>query len=646
MNMQANPSLVQAPKTGATLVRHSNRCFALPPAVLPADLDDPLVRGNPQLVSDGTEEGVIRQLDEANRRRAVEFTGWMPQFRFFGNCGAHPQFMSAMKSPPDGWGFVQSAPLRSFRPDVLWDTDLPRLLERLWRNYNLGEIALGRPDPVLVTNEYRLTKRHIFLYDGQHHAVREPFFDPARHIDNPDVLSAPDLPSLFTEIDRVYYHGQPLGISPSKILPVIAQFYGLEIEIFHYMEIFFVWPRRWGEFSGREVFTDTLSTPLRPEDTRPLSVGRRGAAAATRELVMKALRNGARWRDIQAFLNTRDMEFNRHFHTKAPVAFVPSVPYLLTRKPWLIEVEDATTLFFPFIHNGRTADLDIRSEPSFPVIKALLQTRPCRFVLSHVKSTADGLITMFDDKRIEAKIAHCPLGYPLPSFQARLLNKRADEPFNLLFTSSWHQDEVGFYLRGGLDTLTAFDALANRHPNVHLTIRCQIPGGTAGALFTTLKEKHGPRIRHIAGFLPADEWRAMILDTDAFLLPAARIHVVSLLEAMAYGLPVITSDGWAIEEYVDDGETGMIMRGRYGTVSWMDQKTGALREDYRGMYEVDSDIVHQMTDALERLIANPDLRRRLGHNAREAVRTRFTLEQWNRRLGQLLEQAAEPQMAR
>lgn len=646
MNMQTNPSLISATKADIALVRHRNRCFALPSGVLPADLDDPLVRENPQLVSDTTEGGVVHQIDETARRQKVEFTGWMPQFRFFGNCGAHPQFMSAMKSPPPGWSFVQSAPLRAFRPDVLWDTDLVRLLDRLWRNYNLGEIALGRPDPVLVTNEYRLTKRHIFLYDGTYHAVREPFFDPARHVDNPDVLTASDLPSLFTEIDRVYYHGQPLGISPSKILPVVAQFYGLEIEIFHYMEVFFVWPRRWGEFNGREVFTDSLSVPLRPEDRRPLPDGRRNTAAVTRELVLKALRNGARWRDIRAFLDTRDMEFNRAFHTDAPVAFVPSVPYLMTRKPWLIEVEDATTLFFPFINNGRTADLDIRAEPSFPVIKALLQTTPCKFVLSHVKSTADGLVTMFDDERIARKIAHIPLGYPLPPFQARLRDKGRDEPFNLLFTSSWHQDEVGFYLRGGLDTLTAFDELAERHSNLHLTIRCQMPGGPAGELFTRLVEKYGPRIRHIAGFLPAEEWRAMILDTDAFLLPAARIHVVSLLEAMAYGLPVITSDGWAIEEYVTDGETGMIMRGRYGTVSWMDRKTGVLREDYRGMYEVTPGIVRQMTEAVEGLIADPDLRRRLGHNAREAVRTRFTLEQWNASLGRLFEQAAGLKTAR
>ena len=42
---------------------------------------------------------------------------------------------------------------------------------------------------------------------------------------------------------------------------------------------------------------------------------------------------------------------------------------------------------------------------------------------------------------------------------------------------------------------------------------------------------------------------------DIYLLPSARIHVVSILQAMSYGLAVVASDGWGIEEYIEHGKT-------------------------------------------------------------------------------------------
>ena len=43
----------------------------------------------------------------------------------------------------------------------------------------------------------------------------------------------------------------------------------------------------------------------------------------------------------------------------AELTFVTSVPYTYGQNPWVIEVEDPTTLFYPFLRNGETVGVDL-----------------------------------------------------------------------------------------------------------------------------------------------------------------------------------------------------------------------------------------------------------------------------------------------
>ena len=69
------------------------------------------------------------------------------------------------------------------------------------------------------------------------------------------------------------------------------------------------------------------------------------------------------------------------------------------------------------------------------------------------------------------------------------------------------------------------------------------------------------------------------------------------LEAMAHGRPVVTRATGGLLDLVDDGVTGVLVG-----------DDGELRP------------------ALERLLGDPDLRRRMGEAARERVRTQFSRE--------------------
>jgi glycosyltransferase involved in cell wall biosynthesis len=311
------------------------------------------------------------------------------------------------------------------------------------------------------------------------------------------------------------------------------------------------------------------------------------------------------------------------------------MPYTYGQDPWIIEIEDPTTLFYPLIQNGQTSHLEIHESPYYPIVKTMLESAQCRGIVTHMKSTAQLVSTLFGCETIREKIHYAPLGVRLPARWQRHSEPAKDDPIHLLFINSWCQVPANFYVRGGLDIIEAFAILHERYPQLRLTLRSNLPA----------LDNHYRRIldsswvRVIDRFLSAEEMAALHADSHIFLLPAARVHIVSLLQAMSYGLAVVASDGWGIEEYIRHEHNGLIVKGRYGKVSWADEQAGLLREDYRPMYTADPEVVAGLVEAVSRLVEERELRARLGRMARADVETKYTLKQWNQALKGVFDQA-------
>jgi glycosyltransferase involved in cell wall biosynthesis len=240
--------------------------------------------------------------------------------------------------------------------------------------------------------------------------------------------------------------------------------------------------------------------------------------------------------------------------------------------------------------------------------------------------------TLFGSEKIKAKISYTPLGVP----RARRWQRHDEsDHLDLVFINSWTQLPHGFYVRGGLDILEAFDILHDRYPHLRLTLRTNLP--ELDAHFHRILERRWVRV--INRFQSNEEMESLLASSHIFLLPAARVHIVSLLQAMSCGLAVVTSDGWGIDEYVTHEHNGMIVKGRYGKVSWMDAKAGMLREDYEPMFTTDPEVVDGLVEAVSRLVEDRPLRRRLGRTARRDVETIYNLENWNRGLKAALDKA-------
>jgi glycosyltransferase involved in cell wall biosynthesis len=115
-------------------------------------------------------------------------------------------------------------------------------------------------------------------------------------------------------------------------------------------------------------------------------------------------------------------------------------------------------------------------------------------------------------------------------------------------------------------------------------------------------------VPHALGAVPHAEVERLLERAAILVAPCEREGFgVAAAEAMAFGRPVVAAAGGALLELVSDGETGLLVAPR---------DAPALRA------------------AVERLLAEPELRERLGAAARERARERYA---WDRVIDQTLE---------
>jgi glycosyltransferase involved in cell wall biosynthesis len=166
----------------------------------------------------------------------------------------------------------------------------------------------------------------------------------------------------------------------------------------------------------------------------------------------------------------------------------------------------------------------------------------------------------------------------------------------------------------GVEALPALlDRLVSRYPGLRLVIVGD--GPLRGELEHELRERGLARSAVLTGSLPHEEVAALIHQFDVALAPYSRpdhdfyFSPLKLFEYMACGVPVVAAALGQIEEVVRDGETGLL---------YPPGQQDALLA------------------ACERLLSDPDLRRRLGRMAAKEIHNHYT---WDRNSERVIELA-------
>ena len=197
---------------------------------------------------------------------------------------------------------------------------------------------------------------------------------------------------------------------------------------------------------------------------------------------------------------------------------------------------------------------------------------------------------------------------------------------NLLFSGD-------FFRKGGANVVDAFERLQSKYSGVRLRVCCdeRIDFDTADQ---QLRDNYLTHIRSNEGIefgrVPRDEMLGRILhETDIYLLPTyAESFGFALLEAMAYGLPVIATNEFAIPEIVDHGKTGFLIDiSEFNVLSFVrGYQVQTIPEDFRQY------ISGQLFDYLVQLIESPELRRDMGERGKSVALSKFAIETRNQQM--------------
>jgi glycosyltransferase involved in cell wall biosynthesis len=167
------------------------------------------------------------------------------------------------------------------------------------------------------------------------------------------------------------------------------------------------------------------------------------------------------------------------------------------------------------------------------------------------------------------------------------------------------------YAKGQEHLLEGVAPLLERRPRLVVLI-----AGRRGAATTRLEERHrrlrlGDRVRFLGH---RDDVPDLLAAADVFTSPSIYEGFGgSIAEAMALELPVVSSDLPTLRDVVEPGGTALL---------------------------VPPERPLELGRAIEALLDDPALRRRLGTRGRELCETRFTLERSSRRMADMYRRAA------
>jgi glycosyltransferase involved in cell wall biosynthesis len=295
---------------------------------------------------------------------------------------------------------------------------------------------------------------------------------------------------------------------------------------------------------------------------------------------------------------------------------------VLRKEPWVVDVGCFT--------NFLAGDYQ-RFRKYRRIIERALASPWCKRILCWSEFAKESLLKNVDASKFEHKMEVIPLAKRRRDF----VKNHEESKVKLLFVNSANI-LAQFDAKGGKELLEAFALLAHRYDNLELTLRSDLP--------VALKRRYqGVRGLHIVDeVVPWGELEQEFMSADIFVMPSYTGVASSILEAMSYELPVVTTNVYHQPEVVDDGRTGLLVE-KSGRVPWY--VNGSIPNDplhpsfQRAIRTVDHRLAQRLVEKVSVLIENPELRRNMGAAARwEVEHGKFSIERRNERLKRVLDE--------
>lgn len=253
-----------------------------------------------------------------------------------------------------------------------------------------------------------------------------------------------------------------------------------------------------------------------------------------------------------------------------------------------------------------------------------LNDASCKAILAYSHVGALGFREVFPE--VEAsKVKVVPNCVPIPE------DIEGDsDGFTMLFTGSVNIED-NFEARGGPIAVEVFKLIKQRFPQSRLVLRCRIPD--------SYSHIHGiDGVTVIEDRLDRSEFEDLFRSADVYLFPAFVGYALSTLEAMSWGLPVVTTNVLENGEYVVDGVTGYTVENSLIKYRHPGVPEYLYEEPAVYPFAWNEPFIEALADRVAKLLEDGPLRKRMGQAARKHVIENYSLEQKNRLLKQVFDE--------
>ncbi len=271
----------------------------------------------------------------------------------------------------------------------------------------------------------------------------------------------------------------------------------------------------------------------------------------------------------------------------------------LNTSPWVADMESS----WQFWISGK------ETKAMKKIVKKILLDKNCKKIMAWTKSTKKNILRLFPE--IKEKVVVVYPGVPIKD-----VKKIKHKGINLLFISRY------FYEKGGLHALKTIDSLTKRYNNVSGLFVSQTPEEIKNRYSSNKKIK-------FFDLMPQKElYRNIYSIADIFVYPGYTDSFgFSIIEAMSFGIPVITVEGFARDELVDDGKTGFIVK-------------SPKRFDIKSMGGGGEEIVRGLIKKTSLLIKNKRLKNKIAENSLEEIKNgKFSIKRRNKEIRKIYEEA-------
>lgn len=290
------------------------------------------------------------------------------------------------------------------------------------------------------------------------------------------------------------------------------------------------------------------------------------------------------------------------------------------KESWVISYEEGTA--FSYLNEPNTKEKRI--------ISRYLKRDNCKSLLALSEAAQKSFINIFDpEPKLEEK---CQVLYPAFNAPENYQKKEKDK-ITFLFVAR------DFERKGGYEAFRSFKKVKGSHDNLEFLIVSDAP--------EKVKEESGEDVK-IFHDLARDELMEKYREADIFVYPSFHdTFGFVMLEAMGYGLPIISIDGFARDEIIKHNEDGFIIEGY--DQKWYDEdmirndeyfEWEPLREEHKEHEK--NRIVKEIAEKMNLLIENDQKREKFSERAREKVESgKFSIETRNKKLKNIYEDAVE-----